>query len=122
MDIVERLRNDYCNCLDSYKDRGRIDPTCESCQTKQDRTDAADEIERLRKQIPDGYKVDGWISVDDKLPDEFKDVLAFDGRHKFMAKISYQDGLTQWRADGEDENINTTHWQPLPASPLIEGK
>lgn len=51
MDIVEELRHDYCNCLNSYKMLERIDPQCESCNTKDERHRAADEIESLRQQL-----------------------------------------------------------------------
>ena len=49
-DIIERLRADYCNCIPAYKDRGLMDPQCESCQTMPERTEAANEIERLRAE------------------------------------------------------------------------
>lgn len=49
-DIVERLRHDFCTCLDAYKGRGLTDPTCESCSTKDERNEAADTIEQLRRE------------------------------------------------------------------------
>lgn len=63
-DIVEYLRSDYCSCLDAYKDRGRIDPQCESCNTKDERTAAADLIDTLKEQnalltvqVQEGWKL-----------------------------------------------------------------
>jgi hypothetical protein len=46
-DLTDRLREEYCNCLPAYKDRGMVDPQCESCQTLPERIEAADEIDRL---------------------------------------------------------------------------
>jgi len=50
-DLIARLREDYCYCLDAYKARGRIDPQCESCNTKDERDEAADAIESLEQQV-----------------------------------------------------------------------
>ena len=47
-DLADRLREEYCNCIPAYKDRGMVDPHCESCQTLPERIEAADEINRLR--------------------------------------------------------------------------
>ncbi len=59
-----------------------------------------------------------WVSVSERLPDEQKDVLAFDGRNIFMAKLSREDGHEDWYADGEDDPIEPTHWLPLPSAPV----
>jgi len=65
-DIVERLSEDYCSCHPGYKDRGLIDPHCESCQTMDERHEATAEITRLRaeaealRKAPDGFK---WVCV-----------------------------------------------------------
>jgi hypothetical protein len=56
-DIVERLRAEYCSCHEGYKARGLVDPSCESCQTKNERNEAAGEIERLRAER-DALKAD----------------------------------------------------------------
>lgn len=50
IDIVERLSEDYCSCIPGFKDRGLIDPQCESCQTVDWRHEAAAEITRLRAE------------------------------------------------------------------------
>jgi len=50
-DLIERLRQDYCSCTEGYTSRGMIDPHCESCSTKDERHEAADEIERLRREL-----------------------------------------------------------------------
>lgn len=49
--LVARLREDYCCCHDGFKSRGRIDPQCESCNTKDERNEAADAIEALEARV-----------------------------------------------------------------------
>lgn len=62
-----------------------------------------------------------WISVKEKLPDEWVDVLAF---HENGA-VSIQHMFTSWggdaqvmwsNCDDQDESL-VTHWQPLPDVP-----
>ncbi len=53
-----------------------------------------------------------WISVDDRLPDEFQEVSSF-AAHNGMAHSIYRAGsfkknLVVW------EHQNVTHWMPLP--------
>ncbi len=45
--LADEIGEDYCRCLPAYKDRGRIDPQCESCNTKDWRHRAAAELRRL---------------------------------------------------------------------------
>jgi hypothetical protein len=56
-DLTDRLRAEYCNCIPAYKDRGLMDPQCESCQTLPERVEAADEIDKLLI-LRDSYKAD----------------------------------------------------------------
>lgn len=90
-DIVERLRYEACSCLNAYKARGRVDPACISCQTKDERTEAAEEIESLRAELAackaESKKVTdemvsrflGWHLPKDFSPDCG---VSFDGRGK----------------------------------------
>ncbi len=92
-----------------------------------------------------GLKMNEWISVKDRLPDEDDDVLLlvreteFYGKHQEKRKV-YRWIFTGWRIDGEwattychghkmlDEESKTspnfvyavTHWMPLPAPPEEE--
>lgn len=60
-----------------------------------------------------------WISVKERLPDkELEDVLIFPNS---FGEVSFgyclKDG-TWWSPVGEDpENMDPTHWMPLPAPP-----
>ena len=47
--LADEIVEDYCRCLDAYKDRGRIDPQCESCNTENWRHRAAAELRRLHE-------------------------------------------------------------------------
>ena len=46
-ELIERLREDYCSCIDGYKSRGMTDPQCSSCDSKDWREECADVLERL---------------------------------------------------------------------------
>ena len=46
-ELIERLREDYCSCIDGYKSRGMTDPQCSSCDSKDWRGECADALERL---------------------------------------------------------------------------
>lgn len=48
--LADDLSRDYCNCLEGYKIRNRMDPHCESCQTKDWRQEAAAELRRLHEE------------------------------------------------------------------------
>lgn len=54
-----------------------------------------------------------WISVDDRLPENIKDVIAFDDQGS-MAIAYYNRG--KWDSD-PDILWMVTHWQPLPKPP-----
>jgi dipeptidyl aminopeptidase/acylaminoacyl peptidase len=76
-------------------------------------THAADEIEHLRAERQ-------WIPVTERLPDVDATVLVAietpSGRHVSFLSRHRQDGF--WtHADGDIDEINVTHWMPLPAPP-----
>lgn len=62
----------------------------------------------------------GWISVEDRLPDDGKDVLV-SARYRHTGKRWY--AITAWRWPGmwlpriERRSESITHWQPLPEHP-----
>lgn len=57
--------------------------------------------------------LNGWISVKDRLPEDYKDVLAYDSGHKEIVIAFYDSESEEWTYgnwyDGE-----ITYWQPLP--------
>lgn len=63
-------------------------------------------------------RLNGWISVKDRLPEEYKEVLAYDSEHKEIVIAFYDSESEEWTYgnwyDGE-----ITHWQPLPELPEV---
>ena len=56
-----------------------------------------------------------WISVDERLPQDNKDVLVYAGRRGVMIGLYYS-FLQTW-LDYEGCGLKVTHWQPLPKPP-----
>lgn len=61
----------------------------------------------------------GWISVKDRLPEEYKEVLAYDSGHEEIVITFYNGKFNRW--DYGDLYVGEiTHWQPLPELPEVE--
>lgn len=64
----------------------------------------------------------GWISVDERLPDHFKNVLAFTNngfiRITWIDRGSMHFDVMELR---EEIGEHYTHWQPLPSNPSQHG-
>lgn len=59
-----------------------------------------------------------WISVKDRLPDDYMEVLTWRQRKKCMCIASYSMGI--WEKDDEfNSEIIVSHWMPLPPAPPI---
>lgn len=63
-----------------------------------------------------------WISVKDRLPEEFVDVLAYLKNGKinrtWRDKVGFRNATSKkvrWYSDG-----SVTHWMPLPEPPEVE--
>lgn len=66
--------------------------------------------------IADVQPVDGWISVDDELPKEWYEVLAYSEMGK-IEKAIYVNGRWKLSAFLGETVEDVTHWQPLPEPP-----
>jgi len=77
--------------------------------------DAVTEITSLREQLEIAKK-DGWISVQDRLPEEH---LLAGGNWTYSEKVIVfnSDGVNIQRFVNGDCFGNPTHWQPLPNPP-----
>ena len=60
-----------------------------------------------------------WISVKDRLPEPFEDVLTYDGKCKIIINWleELEDGISYFAYSGK----TVTHWMPLPQKPESEG-
>lgn len=69
-DLVSRLAKDYCSCNEAYTSRQLQDPSCESCNTADDRYEAAAVIQALRIKVSHlqaafyGIKVGTKVALD----------------------------------------------------------
>ena len=71
-------------------------------------------IDALEKE--NGVTVKEWVSVEDRLPEENTTVIvATDNGIVFQCLYSY-DGWDLW----DDNDVNITHWQPMPQPPKGE--
>ena len=58
-----------------------------------------------------------WISVKDRLPEPYKQVVAFDGMD---IDIAWVDDYLMWQAGCLSDWEFVTHWMPLPPLPKEE--
>ena len=62
--------------------------------------------------------VDDWISVDDRLPELYKNVLTIDSEGKIF--INWLEEVTETKSYFAYGSWSVTHWQPLPEPPKGE--
>lgn len=95
-----------------YKEYG----SCEQCNTALDVDDPPCYFECMANAIIDNnYRKQGWISVEERLPDPFHTVLVYD-THTECVRISLYRGPEEiWR------NGRISHWMPFPEPPKMKG-
>ena len=72
--------------------------------------------------IANGVTVQEWISVDDRLPEPWKQVLIY-SRHDFCEVALYIGIPGKWRVTWNHDMLDAdsvTHWMPLPQPPKGE--
>ena len=72
--------------------------------------------------ISNGVTVQEWISVDDRLPEPWKQVLIY-SLHDFCESAVYTGVPGKWRVTWNHEMLDAdsvTHWMPLPEPPKGE--
>lgn len=64
-----------------------------------------------------------WISVKDRLPEQFQEVLVWDNEFSQVQRatcVRYGEGNAEVAWDCEAYLVTVTHWQPLPDAPTQE--
>ena len=72
--------------------------------------------------IANGVTVQEWISVDDRLPEAWKQVLIY-SRHDFCESAVYIGVPGKWRVTWNHKMLDAdsvTHWMPLPLAPEVK--
>ena len=74
------------------------------------------------KLISNGVTVQEWISVEDKLPEDDSDVLAYsrNGEECRIYPANYEKGVWFDCIFNTPATDTTTHWMPLPEPPKGE--
>lgn len=150
-DYAELVQSVHC-CAENQCEicpRGDTPVGCIECKTKlaDDTTDAIEELlaevehwkleaaanETDRKYLIDenrklvnslmNFRVPHWISVEERLPDEWREVLTYspihsDEKNPHMIQLCWYIGFGKWRECqyGEIMEIPITHWMPLPST------
>lgn len=83
-------------------------------------------VRESEQPVSEPYKLNGWISVDNELPEEGARVFVFsDGAFVLLAEFTGGEFYDVVR-DGEEffETVTrcVTHWMPLPAAPAQESE
>lgn len=81
-------------------------------------------VEEFAQPVSEPYKLNGWISVADRLPSEFGRYLCYVEEQNDLGKSHYQWNCS-WNGDVFSDSSLTgrvTHWMPLPAAPSQESE
>lgn len=62
------------------------------------------------------HKQSGWISVDERLPEEYDTILCFDGSYVQASVFLDGEFIEDDKYEG-DPICGVTHWMPLPEAP-----
>ena len=104
--LVELLEPHMSGLACEYESGSCELTSCRSCNAR----NIADHL------ISNGVTVQEWVSVEDRLPEENTTVIvATDNGIVFQCLYSY-DGWDLW----DDNDVNITHWQPMPQPPKGE--
>jgi len=83
---------------------------------KEDLTRFYDGEVTARNLIDEQPTIGGWISVEERLPEEDKDVLAYNGAYMIIA--AYATNPTKyWYTITGSATLAITHWMPMPEPP-----
>ena len=88
------------------------DPEAYAIKWREKITKAIEELSRV-VDANSATPTSEWISVEDRLPTTYQDVLCYDG-HNYYVDFIRLDGT--W-CDADLHHFEITHWMPLPEAP-----
>jgi len=106
----------YCE----WQDSGDGEPHMEDSEVYQKWQSALKAWQQLESSIGEETEgQDGWISVEDRLPELTGEYLVFETNHglKAIEKMVFNLYNESWYNDNGD-TFHPTHWQPLPKPPI----
>ena len=84
--------------------------------TLRDKLDEITDVEIAVLTAIDALEQDnGWISVKDRMPELFKNVLTIDNEGKIF--INWLEEIREWKSYFAYGGESVTHWRPLPEPP-----
>ena len=88
---------------------------CETCPVNKTKPNCVQQL-MIDRLIANGVTVNEWISVKDRLPEQYKTVIGWDGH--FMGEVEHHGNDFVWMDDdGFNDFADVTHWMPLPEPP-----
>lgn len=80
-------------------------------------------VKRAIEEAPTVQVIGEWISVEERLPNNYAEVLCFLSDLEFIILTYTNYGI--WKngwIEGEAEDFRITHWMPLPKPPQMKGE
>lgn len=120
MDVKEKLVELLYTAEEMADKRCDSYPNCDGCPADNKRVDCMDWL-KADCLLSLGVTVQEWISVKDRLPENYEAVLTFDGRsiHIMAHHHDFKEpfGIVKGNFMGY---VPVTHWMPLPVPPKGE--
>lgn len=77
---------------------------------------ACDALKYAERAVEAGYSKQEWISVKDRLPEEYETILCFDGSYVQPSVLLDGEFIEDDKYEGYPI-CGVTHWMPLPEAP-----
>jgi hypothetical protein len=103
--------------LEMAKDICRVQHNCNDvCKP----VSACDALKYAERAVEAGYGKPEWISVDERLPEEYDTILCFNGSY-VQASVFLDEFIEDDKYEG-DPIRGVTHWMPFPQAPKMKGE